>query len=279
LAGIYFGFGVLLSQNLEDTGRVVDGFWDTKWYYISEIPNEVMAFALATYSMLIEQDSPKWKDDLPSDLKSQFVKALKYLNENPSVLYNKQELQANELFKMADDQYLKNDFENAIVNLQKILFLTNDEVMKANVYNNLGYYNIRLKNFEQAVTYLQSSINIIPDYGYTNDNLGYALIQLGKLEEGKEFLEKALTTGNNDMAYTNRNFALYYQAKGEMNKANEYFKKSFDSVTDSVDLLDYHYADFLIHKGEIESGLEFLKKAVEKGEPEAIERMNEIKKN
>ncbi len=279
LAGIYFGFGVLLSQNLEDTGRVVDGFWDTKWYYISEIPNEVMAFALATYSMLIEQDSPKWKDDLPSDLKSQFVKALKYLNENPSVLYNKQELQANELFKMADDQYLKNDFENAIVNLQKILFLTNDEVMKANVYNNLGYYNIRLKNFEQAVTYLQSSINIIPDYGYTNDNLGYALIQLGKLEEGKEFLEKALTTGNNDIAYTNRNFALYYQAKGEMNKANEYFKKSFDSVTDSVDLLDYHYADFLIHKGEIESGLEFLKKAVEKGEPEAIERMNEIKKN
>src|SRR5690606_21738974 len=137
LAGIYFGFGVLLSQNLKDTGRVDDGFWETRWNYISEIPNEIMAFALATYSKLIEQDTPKWKDDLPSDLKSQFGKAIKYLNDNPSELYDKQELESNELFKTAYDLYLKNDFEGAIANLQKILFLTNDDVMKADVYNNL----------------------------------------------------------------------------------------------------------------------------------------------
>lgn len=279
LAGIYFGFGVLLSQNLKDTGRVDDGFWETKWNYISEIPNEIMAFALATYSKLIEQDTPKWKDDLPSDLKSQFGKAIKYLNDTPSELYDKQELESNELFKTAYDLYLKNDFEEAIANLQKILFLTNDDVMKADVYNNLGYYSIRLKNYEQSVSYFKSSINIMPDYGYANDNLGYALIQLGKLEEGKEFIEKALKTENNDIAYTYRNYALYYQAKGELNKAEDYFKKSFDTITDSVDLLEYHYADFLIKNGETEKGLKFLKKAIEKGEPEAIERMNEIKKN
>lgn len=279
LAGIYFGFGVILSQNLKDTGRIDDGFWETKWNYISEMPNEIMAFALATYSKLIEQESPKWKDDFPSDLKSQFEKAIKYLNDNPSELYDKNELEVNVLFKTAYDLYLKNDFEEAIANLQKILFLTNDNVMKADVYNNIGYYNIRLKNYEQAVTYFKSSINIFPDYGYANDNLGYALIQLGKFEEGKEFLERALKTENNDIAYTYRNFALYYQAKGEMNKADDYFKKSFESIIDSVDLLEYHYADFLIKNGETEKGLEFLKKAVEKGEPEAIERINEIKKN
>jgi tetratricopeptide (TPR) repeat protein len=279
LAGIYFGFGVLLSQNLKDTGRIDDGFWDTKWNYISEMPNEIMAFALATYSKLIEQDSPKWKDNLPSDLKNQFESAIKYLNENPSELYDKKELEANELFKTAYDQYLENQFEEAIGNLQKILFLTNDDVIKADVYNNLGYYNIRLKNYEQSVSYFKSSINIIPDYGYANDNLGYALIQQGKLEEGKEFLEKALKTENNDIAYTNRNYALYYQAKGDLSKAADYFKKSFESITDSVDLLEYHYADFLIKNGETEKGLEFLKKAVEKGEPEAIEKLNEIKKN
>lgn len=279
LAGIYFGFGVLLSQNLKDTGRVDDGFWETKWNYISEMPNEIMAFALATYSKLIEQDSPKWKDNLPSDLKSQFGKAIKYLNDNPSELYDKQELESNELFKSAYDLYLKNEFEEAIANLQKVLFLTNDDVMKADVYNNLGYYNIRLKNYEKAVTYFKNSIKIIPDYGYANDNLGYALIQLGKLEDGREFLEKALKTENNDIAYTYRNFALYYQAKGELNKAEDYFKKSFESITDSVDLLEYHFADFLIKNGETEKGLTFLKKATEKGEPEAIERMNEIKKN
>lgn len=279
LAGIYFCFGVLLSQNLKDTGRIDDGFWETKWNYISEMPNEIMAFALATYSKLIEHDSPKWKDNLPSDLKRQFESAIEYLNENPSGLYDKKELEANELFKTAYYQYLENQFEKAIENLQKILLLTNDDVMKADVYNNLGYYNIRLKNYEQSLTYFKSSINIIPDYGYANDNLGYALIQLGKLEEGKEFLEKALKTENNDIAYTYRNYALYYQAKGELSKAEDYFKKSFESVTDSVDLLEYHYADFLIKNGETEKGLKFLKIAVKKGEPEAIEKQNEIKKN
>ena len=64
-----------------------------------------------------------------------------------------------------------------------------------------------------------------------------------------------------------------------MNKAEEYFKKSFDSIKDSVDLLEYHYADFLIKNVQTEKGLVFLKKAVEKGEPEAINKMNEIKKN
>jgi Tfp pilus assembly protein PilF len=278
LAGIYFGFGVLLSQNLKDTGRVDDGFWETKWNYISEMPNEIMAFALATYSELIEQNSPKWNDDLPSELKSQFEKAIKYLADNPSELYDKQELDANELLKLAYDQYLNNEFEEGIVNLQKILFLTNDDVMKADAYNNLGYYSIRLKNYDQSVSYFKNSIQIIPDYGYAYDNLGYALIQLGELEEGKEWLDKAMETENNDFGYTYRNFALYYQAKGDMNKAEDYFKKSFESITDTVDLLEYHYADFLIKNEETEKGLEFLKKAVEKGEPEAIEKMNEIKK-
>lgn len=279
LAGIYFGFGVLLSQNLKDTGRVDDGFWETKWNYISEMPNEIMAFALATYSELIEQNSSKWKDDLPSELKSQFEKAIKYLADNPSELYDKQELDANELLKLAYDQYQNNDFEEGIANLQKILFLTKDDVMKADVYNNLGYYNIRLKNYEQSVSYFKNSIQIIPNYGYSYDNLGYALVQLGELEEGKKWLDKAMETENNDFGYTYRNFALYYQAKGDMNKAEDYFKKSFESITDTVDLLEYHYADFLIKNGETENGLEFLKKAIEKGEPEAIEKMNEIKKN
>ena len=53
-----------------------------------------------------------------------------------------------------------------------------------------------------------------------------------------------------------------------MNKAEDYFKKSFGSITDPVDHLEYHYTDFLLKNGE-----------TEKVEPEAIERINEIKKN
>ncbi|MDL2308076.1 tetratricopeptide repeat protein [Bacteroidales bacterium OttesenSCG-928-B11] len=276
LAGIYFGFGVLLSQNSDDMGRSDDGFWETKWSYISEMPDHIMAFALATYSKLVEQDSPKWKDDLPDNLKKQFEKAIKYLTDNPSELYDKKELEANELFETAHAQFVENEFEEAIVNLQKILLLTNDDVMKSDVYNNLGYYNIRLGNYEKSIYYFKEAIQIIPDYGYANDNLGYALIQLGKLEEGKKWIDKALETGNNDIAYTYRNLALYFEAQGDMGKSEDYFKKSFDSATDSVDLLEYHYATFLMKNGEAEKGLEFLKKAVEKGELEAIKKMDEI---
>ncbi|WP_298143651.1 tetratricopeptide repeat protein [Flavobacterium sp.] len=279
LAGIYFGFGVLLSHSLKDIGSVNDGYWVTKWNYISEMPTEVMAFALATYSNLIEQDAPKWIDQLPSDLKSQFRKAIKYLKDNPNDLYDKRELQSNELFKAASERYLENDFEEAITLLQNVLFLTKNDVMKAEVYNNLGYIAIRLKNYEQASSYFKSSLRIIPNYGYANDNLGYALIQLGQLDEGRSFLEKALQTENNDPAYTYRNFALYHQAKGEMKKAEEYFRKSFESITQSVDLLEYHYAEFLIMNGDKEKGLEFLKLAAQKGEHEAIEKLNKIEKN
>jgi Tfp pilus assembly protein PilF len=277
IAGIYFGFGVLLSQNLRDIGRFDDGIWETKWYYISEMPNEVMAYGLATYAKLIEQNKPKWKEYLPSDLKRQFIKAMKYLDKNPNNLYNKYELEANELFDSAYKQYLKNEFKDAIVTLKKILTLTTNEIMKADVYNNLGYYNLRLKNYEQSIKYFKNSIQVLPNYGYANDNLGYALIQLGKLEEGKKWLDKAILIDSNDIAYTYRNLALYHLAKGDLNSADKFFKKSFATVSDSVDLLEYHYADFLFQKGKTKEGIEYLNKAVKKGEPEAIEKMNEFK--
>lgn len=61
LAGIYFGFGILLSQNIRDIGRDNDGFWQTKWENVSEMPVEVMAFGLAMYAKLIDQNNPEWK--------------------------------------------------------------------------------------------------------------------------------------------------------------------------------------------------------------------------
>ncbi len=276
LAGIYFGFGVLLSQNLIDHGKINDGFWETKWNYISAMPIEVMAYALALYSTVLEEKSPSWKENLPNEIKIHFEKAMNFLIHNPSQSYEIKQIESKVLLKVASQLYVKGDVEAAITQLKKIITLTNDDGLKATVFNNLGYYSIRLKHFEQAVIYFKNALTIHPNHGYANDNLGYTFIQLGKLEEGRGFLEKALKTENNDRAYSNRNFALYYQAKGDMNTAAEYFKKSFEVKTNTVDLLEYHFANFLISQGEKEKGMEFLKVAVDKGEPEAIERMNEL---
>lgn len=279
IAGIYFGFGVPLSQNLTDRGRVDDGFWETKWNCVSKMPNEVMAFGLATYSKLIEQDNPEWKNELPQVLKNQFDGAIKLLNETPSVIFNKAELDANDLFHLADEEYKKGNYEEAISNLQKILFLTNDELLKADVYNNIGYFHLRSCDYEKSITNFHKALQIDPNYGFAYDNLGYSLIQTGQLEEGRHQLEKAFKTENNDNAYTYRNLALYYLAKNDLEQAESNFQLAFETETVPVDLLELHYANFLFKKDEREKGMEFLKKAVEKGEAEAIKRMKEIKKD
>lgn len=279
IAGIYFGFGIPLSQNLTDRGRIDDGFWETKWNYVSEMPKEVMAFGLATHSKLIEQDSPDWKNELSQELKVLFKGAITFLDDSPSTLYSKAELDASGLFDQADKEYQNGDFESAISTLHKILFLTEDELLKSDVYNNLGYYQLRNGEYEKSISNFHKALQIDPNYGFAYDNLGYALIQTGQIEEGKKQLEKALKTDNNDNAYTHRNLALYCLARNEIEQAESNFQLAFQSKTVPVDLLELHYANFLINQGETETGMEYLEEAVEKGESEAIKRMNEIKKN
>ncbi|WP_074405969.1 tetratricopeptide repeat protein [Aquimarina megaterium] len=279
LAGVYFGFGFILSQNLLDVGRLNDGFWETKWSYASEMPNEVMVFALAIHSQLIGQENPEWKSELPQKLRSQFDTAINLLKESPSAIFNKAELDANDLFHQANQEYQNGNYNSAISNLQKILFLIDDEILKADVYNNIGYYQLRSGDYEKSISNFQKVLQIDSNYGFAYDNLGYALIQTGQLEEGKQQLEKALETENNDNAYTYRNFALYYFAKNEIDKAESNFQLAFEFETVSVDLLELHYANFLIKQDKIEKGMEYLKKAVKKGEPEAIKRMNGINNN
>ena len=279
IAGIYFGFGVPLSQNLTDRGRVDDGFWETKWNYVSEMPNEVMAFGLATYSKLIEQDSPEWKNELPQELRVQFESAIIFLNDSPSTVFSKAELNASDLFNQADMEYQNSDFDSAIATLQKILFLTDDEMLKADVFNNIGYYQLRCGDYEKSIPNFQKALNIDSSYGFAYDNLGYALILTGQIEEGKKQLDQALQTENNDNAYTYRNLALYHLEKNEVEKAKSNFQLAFETQSVSVDLLELHYANFLISQGETNEGMKYLEKAVRKGEPEAIKQMNEIKKN
>ena len=117
----------------------------------------------------------------------------------------------------------------------------------------MGYNLLRVGEYEKSIPNFQNALQIESNYGYAYDNLGYALIQLGRLEEAKQQLDHARSTENNELAYSARNLALYYQA------------------------LEFHYAKFLICKGETHMGIEYLEKAVEIGEPEAIALKNELK--
>lgn len=278
IAGVYLGFGVVLAQQLVDIGRASDGMWETKWNYVSEMPVEVMAFALALSDKLTDQDNPVWAQTLTGRLKDLYTQATVYLTEVPSPIVNKTELLVGEFFIQADAEYKNNDFDAAISTLQKILFLTKHNASLADVHNNTGYYLLRKEEFEKSIQSFKNALELAPDYGFALDNLGYALIKLGKLEEGKKYIDRAEQTFNNDVAYTYRNFALYYQAKGNFEKAEEYFTLAFDSISIPVDLLEFQYAEFLSSQGQAEKAAHYLKIALDKGEPEVIKRVNTLKK-
>lgn len=57
LAGIQFGFGVLLYRGLKDSGRIDDGLWKTKWNYISEraikTDNNYIAYTYRNFALYI----------------------------------------------------------------------------------------------------------------------------------------------------------------------------------------------------------------------------------
>lgn len=275
LAGIYYGFGVILAQNLLDTGRRSDGMWEIKWNYVSEMPQPVMAFSLATYANLAGDDDPSWKNEFNGDFKKMLEGAIAYLRENPNDLYDEMEVKANELFNQANDYFDTNQPEAAISTLQKILFLTSDDVMKADVYNNMGYYYMRKKDYSQGISNFRKALALGPEYGFANDNLGYALIMTGELEAGMLYLEKAMQTGNYDVAYTFRNFALYHQYKKEPDRAEDFFQRAFHQGT-PVDLLEYHYGEFLLEQGDIGSAKEFFLKSAQKNEEEGVSRLRQL---
>ncbi|MFZ6013985.1 MAG: tetratricopeptide repeat protein [Bacteroidota bacterium] len=275
LAGIYYGFGVILAQNLLHHGRTSYGMWEIKWNYGSDMPQQVMAFSLATYANLRGEQDPVWKNEFDSTFKKMLEDALSYLHANPNELYDEVEVKANDLFNQANEYFEKNDLDEAIATLQKILFLTNDAHLKADAYNNMGYYYLRRSDYQQGISNFRKALALGAEYGFANDNLGYALIMTGALDEGLSYVEKAEQTGNNDPAYTFRNFALYHQRKKQFDLAEEFFQKSFGRNT-PVDLLEYHYGEFLLEQGKVEQAKTFFQKSAEKNEAEGAHKLREL---
>lgn len=276
LVGIYTGWGVLLAQTMIDIGRENDGFWERSWKHISPMPIPVMAYSMALYSSLTEEKAPAWKNFLPSEIRVQYEKAADFITRNPNPVFNKQELMAKALFKEAYKYSQQKNFDDAIETYQKAIFLTKDGPLRSVIYNNVGYAQLWKTEYQKSVINFQKALEINPSFAYANDNLGFAFIMMGDTETGKHYLSIALQTKNNDHAYSYRNLALYHQKRGEMEKALDNFQKAFANITEPVDFLEYFYARFLFEQGETEESLIYLQIAVEKGEPQAVQWMNEI---
>ena len=280
LVSVYFGYGVIIGQNLVDIGVSQDAMWVERWSYVAKIPVPIIAYSLAIFSRFKNDLHPIWKEHLPKGIRTEYDRAIEFIKENDSTIFDVKRgdtvLNINYLFQLSYKQYRSGAITNAISTLQKILLISDDVINRANVYNNIGYYKLRLGEYSNSIPDFKNALVLYPNYGYANDNLGFALIMIGDLILGKEYLEKAVQTNNNNEAYSYRNLALYHQKNGNFESAELNYKKAFE-LNKQVDLLDYYYGCFLIERGDKNIGLEYIKLSSENGDHEGIELYESIK--
>jgi Flp pilus assembly protein TadD len=272
LACIHFGLGIVMSHTLIDHVRQSSGGWETKWNFVSTMPQSLMAFALAEHSR--RTGNSDWKSALPAEMQSLFEGAQQVLGT--AALSASELSETLRLMTYAIEQGGMCQYAAAVGALQKALLLTQEDRLLKDIYNNLGYYQALAGLYEESIPNFHKALLIDPQFGYAHDNLGYALIRSGKPEEGRNHLEKALKTKYNDDAYSYRNLALYYMTRGELEKAGDCFQKAFDTMRIPVDLLEFHYAEYLLLCGKNEEALLYLEQSVQKGEPKAIQLWNKL---
>lgn len=270
IAGVFWGFGILLYQNLLDIGYKTDGFWETKWNFSSDMPIEIMSYCIALNVRITKEDIMILEPNLSKELFKQVKTAFDYIDKFPSSIITETELKANALAFEVEQLFQSHKYQSVFPIIDEILILTKDNLLIADVYEKKGYALLRNRQYEDAIEFLEMSLNINPDSYSANDNIAYALLKTHRLEEGLKYINKSFTLAINDIAYTYRNLAMYHLAKGEIEQAREKFKTAFDAMTKPVDLLEYEYSDFLAQQGEKEESEKYLQKSIEKGEPEAL---------
>ena len=264
IAGVFFGFGLILSQKIMDTGRKTLGFWEMQWNYNSHIPAPVMAYALALFSVLNDNILPEWKDQLPTDIKKEYENCLNYLQENNIENIDLHRLKALNLYRKKAQLNREKKFKEANKIMLEATRLTNYGKYLAYLYNDIGYNYIKMNQLDKSIEYFQKSLEIFPGYEYANNNLGYVYIVKNELEKGKAYLDKIEKPQTQIVScYKYRDLAIYYHKKGEFDKAQKEFNKAFHCGKE-IDMLEYHYAEFLSDIGKTEEAEKYYKIAQQK---------------
>lgn len=277
LAGIFLGFGILVSRNLFSAGDWNAQFWESKWFKPATMTDDAMAYSLALYTRMRKERQPEWKVLLPDSLRALFDKALRSVKKVPIPFEQSLKFKIAKNLRQASFLYKQKDYAGASLCLEELTENHPDEPIPERVFNNQGYYQTLAGEFKKSIKSFKKALELQPEGKYIHDNLGYAHIQLGQLKKGREYIMHSLKEMKNDIAYSFRNLAVYHHAKGELKKAEEFFDLSYENITRKVDLLDYHYALFLLESGKKKKGMKYLQKSVAKGEPIAIKKLQELK--
>lgn len=116
-----------------------------------------------------------------------------------------------------------------------------------NARNNLGVVYYKNDQPQLAVeTYLQS-LTIHKDHEVYHNNIGYLYLMTGELEQALPYLERSLELGLTDFA--SRNLGHYYLVQKNAAKALEYYQQSWETFGDNLQFWKGIEEDFQYLKG------------------------------
>lgn len=275
LASIFLDFGLLLSTNLRDIGKIEDGTWETHWSYVAPIREEVLAYSLALYVHMAGQLHAEWIGFLAPGFRKLFDAALINLQKHPSELVDPEERRAADLIEDASEATDSGAFHQAFTLFSEALPLTKNTGTREKVLNNLGSLCHRLKRFEDAIPYFNSVLELFPEDQFALDHLSLAHIKLRHMDEARVLLERSSALGGhpNTMLY----FSFYFWVLGDVENAHRYFKRIFEFDEARDGYFELVMGDLLIQDGFRDEGLAYYWKSHELGYSEATQELRKLK--
>ncbi len=282
IASIFFGCGTLISKALVEVGVQYRAGWQRTWRNKSEIPYQVIAYALASYSKLLGKENTQWVNELPADVKQDFDLAVEFLENNPeeNTYFDPQafenDLKAKSHRQSAQVLRKEHKYIEAVKEYDSAISLASDKELLTQLYVNAGYTLLFLDEYAKSLEYYNKALELKPGYDYCYANMGYIYTMTGELNKAKEYLQKVNPYDKPLTAYLLRDWAIYYMKESNNALAEENFQKAFE-MNYPIDLLEYFYAQFLLIKSEKEEAMQYLQLSVDKGEPKGIELMKILK--
>lgn len=155
-----------------------------------------------------------------------FDQAIKVFEKIVTEFPNQKEIVRSCQFSLSNIHVQRGEMRKGEEILERILAEEPDDPA---VNNDLGYlYADQGKNLEQAETMIRKAVAADPDNSAYQDSLGWVLFKLGRFEEAREPLEKAvkLSTGPGDTTLWDHLGDLYHRLN-ELDKAVEAWEKAW----------------------------------------------------
>jgi tetratricopeptide (TPR) repeat protein len=264
LTTIIFGLGIFNANVAFQTKK---GFNYWSWSRLGYLSEPQWGYALALFSHLREEENPEWANYLSENVKSAFIKSLKFIQNHLDQIYKQREkpLKSDsgkkDLIIKIQDASQKRNFEDLIILYTELL---NENPSNKHVCNNLGYTLIKQNKYAEAIVYFNTAIKIDPKWDFPLNNRGYCKLQMGDLKGAFEDISKACEM-NPFNSFAWRNLGACYLKTNQFEKALENFEEA-EKIDSKTELINFYLGKTHEKLGNKEKAEKCLKKSAELNE-------------